>query len=228
MEVSKICGTCANYRDTALHGIICDVTKRPVGYLQQKDCWTSLVVNATTGEDILPKPSKEPDPKPEPRPEKKTRKGGRKAEFPKYTDEKTGLVMKFCRACRTYKPVTEFNLNAANSDGYGTRCKQCHSAYMAEYLKRRKEQKEVEAMAEEAAKVATESADRLPETHAPAGGIVFPKEIEKTVPRVVFEDMRGKRRPVEVALSAATDQQLFEELRRRDFHGTLSKGQYTI
>ena len=25
-----------------------------------------------------------------------------------------------------------------------------------------------------------------------------------------------------------TDKQPFEELRRRDFHGTLSKGQYTI
>ena len=205
MEVSKICGTCANYRDTALHGIICDVTKRPVGYLQQKDCWTSLVVNATTGEDILPKPSKEPDPKPEPKPEKKPRKGGRKAEFPKYTDEKTGLVMKFCRACRTYKPLSEFNLNATNSDGYGTRCKKCHAVYMDEYLKRRKAQKEME---EDLAK-----ADKL---------------MKEAVAGPVINDLTQGLRPVEVALSAATDLQLFEELKRRGFQGTLSKGQYTI
>ena len=226
MEVSKICGTCAYYRDTALHGIICDKTKKPVGYLQQRDCWSAMAVNATTGDPLLPKPA--PDPEPKPAPEKKPRRGGRKAEFPKYTDEKTGLVMKFCRACRTYKPLSEFNLNASNSDGYGTQCKKCHAVYMGEYLKRRRAQKEVEAAAETAAKIAMEAADRLPKTHAPAGGIVFPKEIEKTVPRVVFEDMRDKRRPVEIALSAATDQQLFEELKRRGFQGTLSKGQYTI
>ena len=205
MEVSKICGTCAYYRDTALHGIICEKTKKPVGYLQQRDCWASLVVNATTGEDILPKPSKEPDPKPEPKPEKKTRKGGRKAEFPKYTDEKTGLVMKFCRACRTYKPLSEFNLNATNSDGYGTRCKKCHAVYMGEYLKRRKAQKEME---EDLAK-----ADKL---------------MKEAVAGPVINDLMQGLRPVEVALSAATDLQLFEELKRRGFQGTLSKGQYTI
>lgn len=207
MEVSKICGTCAYYRDTALHGIICEKTKKPVGYLQQRDCWASIVVNATTGEDIQPKssPDPKPDPKPEPKPEKKPRKGGRKAEFPKYTDEKTGLVMKFCRACRTYKPLSEFNLNAANSDGYGTRCKKCHAVYMGEYLKRRKAQKEME---EDLAK-----ADKL---------------MKEAVAGPVINDLTQGLRPVEVALSAATDQQLFEELRRRDFHGTLSKGQYTI
>lgn len=207
MEVSKICGTCAYYRDTALHGIICEKTKKPVGYLQQRDCWASIVVNATTGEDIQPKssPDPKPDPKPEPKPEKKPRKGGRKAEFPKYTDEKTGLVMKFCRACRTYKPLSEFNLNATNSDGYGTRCKKCHAVYMGEYLKRRKAQKEME---EDLAK-----ADKL---------------MKEAVAGPVINDLTQGLRPVEVALSAATDQQLFEELRRRDFHGTLSKGQYTI
>ena len=203
MEVSKICGTCAYYRDTALHGIICEKTKKPVGYLQQRDCWASIVVNATTGEDILPKPIKEPDPKPEP--EKKPHRGGRKAEFPKYTDEKTGLVMKFCRACRTYKPVSEFNLNATNSDGYGTRCKKCHAVYMGEYLKRRKAQKEME---EDLAK-----ADKL---------------MKEAVAGPVINDLTQGLRPVEVALSAATDLQLFEELKRRGFQGTLNKGQYTI
>lgn len=203
MEVSKICGTCAYYRDTALHGIICEKTKKPVGYLQQRDCWASIVVNATTGEDIQPKSS--PEPKPEKKPEKKPRKGGRKAEFPKYTDEKTGLVMKFCRACRTYKPLSEFNLNATNSDGYGTRCKKCHAVYMGEYLKRRKAQKEME---EDLAK-----ADKL---------------MKEAVAVPVINDLTQGLRPVEVALSAATDLQLFEELKRRGFQGTLSKGQYTI
>lgn len=33
---------------------------------------------------------------------------------------------------------------------------------------------------------------------------------------------------IQVSLQSATDQQIVEELRRRDFHGTLSKGQYTI
>ena len=207
MEVSKICGTCAYYRDTALHGIICEKTKKPVGYLQQRDCWASIVVNATTGEDIQPKSSPEPkpEPKPEKKPEKKPRKGGRKAEFPKYTDEKTGLVMKFCRACRTYKPLSEFNLNATNSDGYGTRGKKCHAVYMGEYLKRRRAQKEME---EEIAK-----AD---------------KHMKEAVAGPVINDLTQGLRPVEVALSAATDLQLFEELKRRGFQGTLSKGQYTI
>ena len=38
---TKICGTCAYYRDTALHGIICGKTKKPCGYLHEKDCWTA-------------------------------------------------------------------------------------------------------------------------------------------------------------------------------------------
>ena len=113
--------------------------------------------------------------------------------------------MKFCRACRTYKPLSEFNLNATNSDGYGTRCKKCHAVYMGEYLKRRKAQKEME---EDLAK-----ADKL---------------MKEAVAGPVINDLTQGLRPVEVALSAATDLQLFEELKRRGFQGTLSKGQYTI
>lgn len=122
---TKICGTCAYYRDTALHGIICGKTKKPCGYLHEKDCWTAL--------EEKPEPMPEPTPTPEP----KRRRGGRVSRHPNYVDRETGHTMKWCTKCNQYKPIDDFPNNKSRKDGHAGECKICHNAWTLEYQRKR-------------------------------------------------------------------------------------------
>ena len=178
---TKICGTCAYYRDTALHGVICGKTKNPCGYLHERDCWTAL------------EEKPEPKPAPAPKPEPKKRRGGRVSKHPNYVDPETGHTMQWCNHCNQYKPIDDFPNNKGRKDGHAGECKLCHNAWTLEYQRKR------------------------------AAARKKIKTLDVPIVNTLIEEAAPQ-----VALSAATDQQLFEELRRRDFHGTLTKGQYTI
>lgn len=122
---TRICGTCAYYRDTALHGIICGKTNKPCGYLHEKDCWT----------DIVEKPETKPEPKPETKPVRR----GRVSKHPNYVDKVTGHTMKWCTKCNQYKPIDDFPLNKSRKDGHAGECKRCHNAWTLEYQRKRAE-----------------------------------------------------------------------------------------
>ena len=122
---TKICGTCAYYRDTALHGIICGKTKKPCGYLHEKDCWTALEEKPTT------------TPAPTPTSEPKRRRGGRVSRHPNYVDRETGHTMKWCTKCNQYKPIDDFPNNKSRRDGKAGECKTCHNAWTLEYQRKR-------------------------------------------------------------------------------------------
>ena len=120
---TKICGTCAYYRDTALHGVICGKTKKPCGYLHMKDCWTAI-------ED-------KPEPTPAQKPETKPVRRGRVSKHPNYVDPMTGHTMKWCTKCNQYKPIDDFPNNKSRKDGKAGECKACHNAWTLEYQRKR-------------------------------------------------------------------------------------------
>lgn len=120
---TKICGTCAYYRDTALHGVICGKTKKPCGYLHERDCWTAL--------------EEKPEPAPAPKPDTKKRRGGRVSTHPNYVDPETGHTMKWCGHCKQYKPIDDFHLSKRCKDGHARECRLCHNAWSAEYQRKR-------------------------------------------------------------------------------------------
>lgn len=47
--------------------------------------------------------------------------------------------MKRCSACKTLKPITEFNKNNSKRDGLQNACKHCHQASAAKYYKNNRE-----------------------------------------------------------------------------------------
>lgn len=55
-------------------------------------------------------------------------RAGRKKEFENYVDEVTGVTMKYCRACKQYKPILAFYPKCDTADGFACECKECHNA----------------------------------------------------------------------------------------------------
>ena len=43
-------------------------------------------------------------------------------------DEVTGVTMKYCRACKQYKPILAFYPKCDTADGFACECKECHNA----------------------------------------------------------------------------------------------------
>lgn len=130
-------------------------------------------------------------PPPKPRKETKGRKPrGRKVSHPDI--EKDGVLMHWCGHCKQYKPVEEFSKDSSNKSGLATQCKACRVVLEHERRVRKRAKKNAaevvaEAAAAVAAKVAHEYVEAQPKVDAPAGGIVFPKTLEKTVPKVVVK-----------------------------------------
>ena len=120
--------------------------------------------------------------------EPKTR--GRKVSHPdKVVD---GVTLHWCGCCKQYKPVEEFSKDSSNKSGLATQCKACRTKNEHERRVRKRAKKNAaevvaEAAAAVAAKVAHEYVEAQPKVDAPAGGIVFPKTLEKTVPKVVVK-----------------------------------------
>ena len=61
-----------------------------------------------------------------PKPEKKRR--GRKKEHENYEDE-NGVLMKYCRVCKQYKPAEDFYRKTGTPDGYAYECKACRTKH---------------------------------------------------------------------------------------------------
>lgn len=122
----KNCGSCAEYANTPLHGIICRETGQPVGYLQVRPCWREKAAGADDNdkEETVQAPAK--------------RRGGRKPKFPNRVDPETGAVLKHCAICGEYKPIDDFPTNRTHKDGHGSECKICHNKATVEAGRRRR------------------------------------------------------------------------------------------
>lgn len=120
----------------------------------------------------------------------KPKRRGRVSAHPDCVDEKTGQEMHWCGKCKQYKPTDRFNKNRASASGLESYCKECSVAHERERRARKRAEKKaseatIEAVAQVAEKVAHEYVMAQPKVDAPAGGIVLPEQIEKTVPKVV-------------------------------------------
>ena len=123
----KNCGSCANYEETRLHGIICSKTGQPAGYLQVKPCWVEKV----TDTDAMKEKQKSGSVRgPLPM--------GRRPQFPNIEDE-NGQVLKHCRICGEYKPIDDFPRNRSHKDGHGSECRTCHNKATMDANRRRRE-----------------------------------------------------------------------------------------
>jgi hypothetical protein len=150
---------------------------------------------------------------------------GRRADHPTYVDKDTGVTMKWCRACKQYKPIDEFHRNKANKDGHEFDCKVCHNARVtAQHARKRAEKKaqkeqELQAAAHEAVEAVKKVLDEQPRVNAPAGGLRLPERLEKTVPKVVIEkgpSIGEKVQPI-TPLEKFETAEIVEELKRRGF-----------
>lgn len=157
------------------------------------------------------------------KPRKETKSGkprGRKVLHPDI--EKDGVLMHWCGHCKQYKPVEEFSKDSSNKSGLATQCKACRVVLEHERRVRRREEKkeqELQAAAHEAVEAVKKVLDEQPRVNAPAGGLRFPKRLEKTVPKVVIEkgpSLGDKVQPI-TPLEKFETAEIVEELRRRGF-----------
>ena len=160
---------------------------------------------------------------PPPKPRKETKSGkprGRKVLHP--DSEKDGVLMHWCGHCKQYKPVEAFSKDASNKSGLATQCKACRVVLEHERRVRRREEKkeqELQAAAHEAVEAVKKVLDEQPRVNAPAGGLRFPKRLEKTVPKVVIEkgpSLGDKVKPI-TPLEKFETAEIVEELRHRGF-----------
>ena len=122
---------------------------------------------------------------------------GRRPAHPSYTDEETGVTMKWCRLCNQYKPITDFHANKTAKDGHCNECKACHNARTVEAQRKRiAAKKEAKAEAE--------------------------KKTEPEVTEPVINDIAIQIPPVPT-LYGATDDQIVQELRNRGYTGNIIK-----
>ena len=197
----KNCGSCANYQETRLNGIVCALTGKPVGFLQVHPCWEPIE------EVAVPKPTAAvPD-------EKKTGKRmGRPARFPNQYDHATGKILKHCNCCGEWKPLDEFPHHKTHKDGHASECKVCHNKLTLE--SQRKRRAAMKAKKEAAAASVAAAVPRV--TNSPAHPVsIIPPEPDKV------KDLR--RKDQRIALSVYTDIELAEELKSRGWDGVLTK-----
>lgn len=111
-EVSKVCGTCANYCSDGSTEITCRETGQAVGFLWVKECWKERL-------GIASKPAAKPRP-------------GKRSKYPPVVDPDTGKIIgKRCRICGVYKPLEEFYKDKSRKDGHSCECKPCHDKMCA-------------------------------------------------------------------------------------------------
>ena len=112
-ELSKVCGTCADYNNCGTGEITCKETGKPVGFLWVKECWKERL-------GIAKKPAANPRP-------------GKRSKYPPVVDPDTGKIIgKRCRICGVYKPLEEFYKDKSRKDGHSCECKPCHVKMCAE------------------------------------------------------------------------------------------------
>ena len=115
-ELSKVCGTCADYNKCGTGEITCKETGKPVGFLWVKECWKEKPVDASQHVQST---------------EKKSR--GKRSKYPPVIDPETGQIIgKRCRICGVYKPLEEFYKDKSRKDGHSCECKPCHDKMCAE------------------------------------------------------------------------------------------------
>lgn len=64
--------------------------------------------------------------------------------------------MKYCYSCKTNRPLSDFNKNKRNKDGYATECRDCKRIYLEQYRKLNKE-----ALTEKSRKFKEEHRDEI-------------------------------------------------------------------
>ena len=131
---------------------------------------------------------------------------GRRADHPTYVDKDTGVTMKWCRACKQYKPLDEFHRNKANKDGHEFDCKVCHNARVSAQHARKRAEKKAQKETEAATKVPTVriGVDYVPVKKEPKGQLeIGPSLGDKVKPITPLESFKTT--------------EIVEELRRRGF-----------
>ena len=125
------CQDCKHYAVHRLEGPMCTKGKQsPTSPLAKKDCFEeqpgagdaevpSILANVP---DAPARPSR-----------------GRKKEHENYMTE-DGVLMKWCRNCKQYKPASEFYKKTGTPDGYAYDCKKCRTECQKDYRDRKREQ----------------------------------------------------------------------------------------
>ena len=138
---------------------------------------------------------------------------GRRADHPTYVDKDTGVTMKWCRACKQYKPIDEFHRNKANKDGHEFDCKVCHNARVTAQHARKRAEKKAQKEAE----------IQIPATQ---GGLLeqaVDAQKEKKNEVMTLQIDPSKIRCIDPRdLQHFDILQIVHELRRRGFHGSIT------
>lgn len=215
--MDKICGTCAYYARTNLHGIVCEKTMKPAGYLQQKDCWTDTKTDPEASLVRAPenKPSKKPG---RPRKSKDT-------EAPAKVKAPAGPT-KRCSHCGLDLPITDFNHHSHTKDGLQYICRKCQSEMAVEAARKRREkarkEKMMAIMGDDTSHTYNEWM-HLMKTSPKLRDEVIALLPPDCAPKVEVHKEIVKKVVVPMELADVDSSELIEELRKRGWHGTLSK-----
>lgn len=157
--MSNYCNTCQHYRVTH-DGPHCFKGKvKPVSPISTGDCWEPVTAPPQIATKVCSRCGRELPVEAFGR-HAKTRDGyqpvcrecrsaearktdenslplGRRPAHPTYTNQLTGEIMKWCRLCNQYKPITDFHANRTAKDGHCNECKACHNARTVEAQRKR-------------------------------------------------------------------------------------------
>lgn len=203
--MKNVCGYCAHYGEAPLKGPICTKTGMEVSFLASKDCF------------------EERDPTP--------------------------ALLKVCTSCHRELPLSEFNRNHTRKDGYQDQCRQCQSEAAADWYRRKKENPEAfikkEPDPNATTKVCARCGRELPverfgHTLKNRNGLKsYCKECENEVGRQSRARLKAERaanpkpKPETIPdapldLTRIIDDAIIAELRRRGWHGTITKNTITF
>ena len=135
------CKECKHYVEHRLDGPTCTKGRpRPVSPIAKYDCFEERPGAGDAEVQSILASVPDNTVKKEARPA--GRRAGRKKEHENYVDE-NGVLMKWCRMCRQFKPASEFYKKAGTPDGYAYDCKKCRTQVQKNY-RDRKRAKEVD------------------------------------------------------------------------------------
>ena len=225
--MSNYCNTCQHYRVTH-DGPHCFKGKvKPVSPISTGDCWEPVTTPPQIATKVCSRCGRELPVEAFGR-HAKTRDGyqpvcrecrsaearktdenslplGRRPAHPSYTDEETGVTMKWCRLCNQYKPITDFHANKTAKDGHCNECKACHNARTVEAQRKRIAEKKSLKKAAQKEALLKQAVAEMPS--------------ESSEPEVVNELFEA---PIPT-LYSATDDQIVQELRNRGYTGNIIK-----
>lgn len=197
------CGNCAHYGMAPTTGPICTKTGKAISFLLAgKPCWEER----TAGPQ---------------------------------------MATKVCNRCHRELPVSEFSRNHTRKDGYQCQCKDCQREISRATYVRHKDEPAPEPVKERTTKVCTKCGKELPlerfgrNPRSSDGLKCYCKDCEnencRTYRAKKYGKKEGKPKKMDIpiinellqqpvpAISTFTDDALIAELRRRGWHGTITK-----